>query len=307
MNYPLFLGVLPLVLCVCPSAWSQEASPNPTPFKERVIDPVAIGGPKPIDQGDAKGIQPSVPLPSNYTLAWNQDFTQPSYNPFNVPSNVTANGPCGPGGSIWAANNFNFANTRYTGTEGDPFSTAKGYLNIHANGNGSPPYGGGLNSTDPNKLGFHAKNAYWESKILLPAGGSSQWPAFWLFGDAVDPDTNQRGEVDIMERGYQIPGTTNGASQIHLHVWPGGTSAGDYTINSLSVTPGGWHIFGCLIQSGTVSIYLDRNLIHTFQVSGAFNVPMRAIFNFVFGPGFPTSDCTSGDMGVQYVRCWVPQ
>ena len=33
--------------------WSQEASPTPTPFKERVVDPVAISGPRPIDQDDA--------------------------------------------------------------------------------------------------------------------------------------------------------------------------------------------------------------------------------------------------------------
>lgn len=52
MNYSLFLGSS-LGLCLCPSAWSQEASPTPTPFKERVIDPVAIGGPRPIDQDDA--------------------------------------------------------------------------------------------------------------------------------------------------------------------------------------------------------------------------------------------------------------
>jgi len=53
MNSPLVLGALTLVLCVCPSARSQEASPTATPFKERVIDPAAIGGPKPIDQDDA--------------------------------------------------------------------------------------------------------------------------------------------------------------------------------------------------------------------------------------------------------------
>ena len=29
-----------------------------------------------------------------------------------------------------------------------------------------------------------------------------------------DPVTNQRGEIDISDSGYQIPGTTNGVSEI---------------------------------------------------------------------------------------------
>jgi hypothetical protein len=53
MNGSLFPTVLLLLPCACSSAWTQEASPTPTPFKERVIDPVAIGGPRPIDQDDA--------------------------------------------------------------------------------------------------------------------------------------------------------------------------------------------------------------------------------------------------------------
>jgi hypothetical protein len=53
MNHRLFVEALLLVLSVCPAVRSQEASPAPTPFKERVIDPVAIGGPRPIDQDDA--------------------------------------------------------------------------------------------------------------------------------------------------------------------------------------------------------------------------------------------------------------
>lgn len=53
MNYRLSIEALLFVICVCPVVWSQEASPTPTPFKERVIDPVAIGGPRPIDQDDA--------------------------------------------------------------------------------------------------------------------------------------------------------------------------------------------------------------------------------------------------------------
>jgi hypothetical protein len=253
----------------------------------------------------SSAIQPSVSLPSNYKLAWNQDFTAPSYSPFNVPANVSLNGPPT---SIWKGID-GIANTnmrvRYSGTEGDPFSTAKGYLNIHANGTGpftapySNPYGGQIQSGPG---GFTAANAYWESKILLPVGGKAQWPAFWLRGE-----NTSRGEIDIMEFGYQIPGQTNGSFQIHLHTWPGGASAGDYAVNSLTVTPGGWHIFGCLVQPGTVSIYLDGALVHRFTgLSSVFSLPMEVRLDFGFGPGFPTSGDT-GNMSVQYVRCWTPQ
>jgi hypothetical protein len=256
------------------------------------------------------GIQPSITLPGNYTLAWNQDFSAASYSPFNTTANVST---AGPPTSIWRGlDGIASGNTyvKFNGTEGDPFSTSQGFLIIHSNGSppaGTNPYGGEIRSCSESLAGFQATNAYWEAKIRLPYGGGNQWPAFWLFSYTPDPVTNQRGEIDISEFGYQIPGTTNGVSEIHLHLWPGGESAGDYQISSLSVTLGGWHIFGCLIQPGTVSIYLDSNLVHTFTVSSAFNTPMQVILDNVFGPGFPTGGCTSGDLACQYIRCWIPQ
>lgn len=252
---------------------------------------------------------PSVTLPTNYRLAWNQDFTTAAYSPFNQQSIVSL---VGPPGSVWrTANGLGYGaatNYKFDGTEGDPFSTSKGYLNIHANGNGSPPYGGQIMSaTYPNEIGFVAANAYWEAKILLPSGGSEQWPVWWLAGDVPDPTTGQRPEIDITEFGYQIPGTTNGVSSIHLHVWPGGASAGDFQISSLPVTSDGFHVFGCLVQPGSVSIYLDGSLLHTFSVASTFSAPMSARLDFGFGPGTPTSGCTSGDLGCKYIRCWTPQ
>jgi hypothetical protein len=53
MKDALSLGASLIFLCACPSAWTQDASPTPTPLNERVIDPVAIGGPRPIDRDDA--------------------------------------------------------------------------------------------------------------------------------------------------------------------------------------------------------------------------------------------------------------
>jgi Glycosyl hydrolases family 16 len=295
-----------------PETITQSASVTPAPAVSTVTPtPSATPTPAPTPMlTPVAGIQPSITLPGNYTLAWNQDFGAASYSPFNTAANVST---AGPPTSIWrglegiASGN---AYVKFNGTEGDPFSTSQGYLVIHSNGSppaGTNPYGGEIRSCSKSLAGFQATNAYWEAKMRLPYGGGNQWPAFWLISFTLDPVTNQRGEIDISEWGYQIPGTTNGASQVHLHLWPGGESASDYEINSLSVTPDGWHIFGCLIQPGTVSIYLDSNLVHTFIVSSAFNTPMEVILDNVFGPGFPTGGCTSGDLACQYIRCWTPQ
>jgi hypothetical protein len=286
----------PTTSSLIPQRQTGVASPTPTP----------IPTPPPV------GIQPSISLPSGYTLKWNQDFTTAAYSPFNQPSIVSLSGPPS---SIWQAfNPISNGNcyTKFNGTEGDPFSTSRGYLNIH--GNGSPPagvnpYGGQIASaTDRDTTGFTAaRNAYWEAKILLPGGGQRQWPAFWLFGRKPDPTTGLRPEVDIMEYGYQIPGTTNGNFQIHLHTWGTGASAGDGSFGPpLSITPGGWHVFGCLVQPGTVSIYLDGSLVRAFPVDSTFTAPMGARLDMAFGPGFPTSGCDSGDLGCQYIRCWTP-
>ena len=272
------------------------------------------------------GIQPSIALPSNYTLKWNQDFTAPAYKPFNVPSIVSTSGPPG---SIWRAYNTSAqpAIRKYDGTNGDPFTTDNGYLNIHANGTPATgsAYGGDIESCavntnitgvagefDDQSPGFHAAVAYWEGKIRMPAGGSAQWPAFWIRGS--DLALNKFTEVDIMEFGYQIPGSTNGSFQINLHSGTAtkglGNQPAGYVVNPpMAVMPGGWHIFGCWVQLNVVSIYLDGALVHTFNLDPSLSfgaIPMAVLLENVFGPGYPATGAT-GDLGCQYIRCWTPQ
>jgi Glycosyl hydrolases family 16 len=216
---------------------------------------------------------PSVLLPPGYALVWNQDFTSPAYHPFNVPAIVSGT----PGAtSIWHANyHDSIPGLVYTATDHFPFSTDAGYLDIQGWNNSGRMNGGVIASVDvDNVTGFSAANAYWEAKIRLPGGGVGQWPAFWLYG--INPG-GPRGEIDVMEFGYQRPNSTNGHFQIHTHLWGGGFSGqseGDYEVSSLANTPGDWHVFGCLIQPGTISIYLDSNLVTAFTPSlapAAFN------------------------------------
>jgi len=272
--------------------YAGPAQPTPTPTPTPTPAPVA-------------GVQPAITLPSNYALALNQDFTGPVYKPFNVPAIVTLKGPClpAPGGSILCASRCNFQGLAYTGTDGMPFTTDNGYLNIHMYQDSTGVWGGILASVDTlNGLprGFEATNAYWEAKIKLPAGGTLQHSAFWTTsnGDGLPA----MGEIDIMEYGYQ--NATGGAYQIHLYNWPGGASAGDYSVNNLCVTPDGYHVFGCLVEPLKVSVYLDGSLVHAFTVGSNFNTPMAVLFNI--SSDNPTSG-ELGDMACQYIRCWTPQ
>jgi hypothetical protein len=214
--------------------------------------------------------------------------------------------------------------TKFNG-EGDPYSTAQGYLTIHANGGANPPYGGMIscsaksyNVTPGTALaGFRAANAYWEAKLLIPAAGSERWCCFWVIGSTaiVDPITGQYGEVDIIE----FPNCRQG---LHYYVKNAdGTMTNNEPPQSGNIpTPpaggwsAGWHIFGALIQTNngscTVDYFIDGVLSHHVGgLSTAWSVPMEVILDNSFGQGLPASGNSgwTNDLGVQYVRCWTPQ
>jgi hypothetical protein len=257
-------------------------------------------------------INPSIKLPPGYKLAWNQDFTAPAYSPFNQVRNISL---AGPPGSIWHAvvGNPGGMKTQFN-SEGDPFSTANGYLTIHANGTASPPYGGLMSSSAKSfnvpfgtpLAGFRAANAYWEAKLLIPAAGSERWPVFWIIGSTADAVGSQYGEVDIIE----FP---NASENLHTHPIsdPAATpQVGGYTPPTLSA---GWHIFGCLVQSSggtsTATIWIDGTLSHQFMGLIGFSTPMEVVLDNSFGPGLPASGNAgwTNDLGCQYIRCWTPQ
>lgn len=216
------------------------------------------------------GVQPAITLPSGFSLKWNQDFAAPSYHPFNQPSNVSV---AGPPASIWRTldqQGFGEPGSpfKYDGTEGDPFSTSKGYLNIHANGSGaswSPTYGGILFSGAPdwkaplgsNLAGFHAgAPCYWEAKLLYPPNGSERWPLWWLMGSSAFADSSGHyGEIDVGE----FPNARQG-----FHIYPGASEVNGSGYIPSGLPDGQWHVWGVLIQkvgtnpvTTTVSIYID--------------------------------------------------
>jgi hypothetical protein len=249
------------------------------------------------------GINPTVTLPSNYKLVWNQDFRTPQYANINT-SGILSTGTISPP-AIWSTTSVGTP-TSYTppGTDHFPFSTDAGYLVISQFNKPDGTASGGIMHSSHKGTGFVAANAYWEASIRLPGGGKNQWPAFWMVSS---PWTSNSAEIDIAENGYQIPNSTNGVAPIHLHNWTStdhGGSQGDFQISSLRNTPGGWHAFGCLIQPGSVTIYLDGAKVTSFSVGPNFSNSMGVVLQMTNYTGTTTG--TPGDLGVQYVRCWAP-
>jgi hypothetical protein len=269
--------------------------------------------PRPTPAPSAK-IQPSVTLPGNYKLVWNQDFTGLDYVNINTSRIVNSTGISGTGARwfAWSGVYPGFARFVGIGVDKLPFSTNKGYLSINSYSSGGTMVGGLIRSAWD--AGFAAVDAYWEAKLRLPSGGSGNWPAFWL---SVFPrnlsSTRVWAEVDIMEFGYQVPGSTNSNYQIHTHLWGlgnNGTSAGDGSISNLAVTPGGWHSFGCLIQQASlpnpqVIFYLDGVEVERFDATAPFHVPEGVLLDMASGPGFPTTGSPE-ELDCQYIRCWAP-
>ncbi len=170
-------------------------------------------------------------------------------------------------------------------------------------------YGGEIRSaegdaTQAGTFGFLASNSYWEAAICNPHFVTgSVWPAWWVVGLFVGAN-GFRGEVDICEFGWQVSQSTTGGWQTFLHRWPDGSTPGSANFTSQTITADDFHIWGCLIQAGTVIIYLDGVAVKTYtSVDPAFSYPMCAVLDLGFGPGFPTTGNTT-DLKCKYVRCW---
>lgn len=260
------------------------------------------------------GIQPSVALPGNYKLVWNQDFTGPDYANINTSGIVNSTGISGTGARWYASPSVcpDFARFVGIGVDKLPFSTDKGYLSINSYSSGGRMVGGIIRSAWD--AGFAAADAYWEAKLRLPSGGSGNWPAFWLKAFPGNlSDTQVCAEVDIMEFGYQIPGSTKSNYEIHTHLWGlgnNGKSAGDGSVSNLAVTPGGWHTFGCLIQQASLAnsqviFYLDGAEVDRFNATAPFHVPESVILDMASGRGFPATGDPE-ELDCQYIRCWAP-
>lgn len=141
---------------------------------------------------------------------------------------------------------------------------------------GSPetyPYASGMVTTYGS---FSFTYGYVQVVAQLP-GGNGTWPALWMIPEsgAWPP------ELDIMENW----GTSN---QIQCTVWWGSSSNPQQsfqTVNSKSNLTTGLHTYGLLWEPGSLTWYLDGQVVYTYTGSNVPTVPMYFLANLAIdGP-----------------------
>jgi hypothetical protein len=278
-----------------------------------------------------RAIQPSITLPSNYELTWNQDFSQPFYaSIYNNPAALTSQGPCsansGAAGSVWRSHHSSTETYNNLGVDHQAFSTDAGYLEISGFQSGGLMLGGELDSVDPSWAtpssiripndpasagGFEFVDGYIEAVIKEPS--TAAHGALWIVGTYTN---TSHAEIDITENGLQAPGRV-GTAPFHAHDWVFNSSTSTYTdvrVNdatiSLPVTSDGFHVFGLWIQPASmpnaqVILYVDRKQVNSFPATADFHKPMSIIFGFSYPYG--TTSAPVDTIACKYIRVWIPQ
>ena len=185
-------------------------------------------------------------------------------------------------------------------------TVSSGHLNIAAVGTSCTVSGhtyanrGGLISsgvdgspTSP----FSFTYGYAEARVFSPVGSGSipaNWDAWWMEG--VSWPTN--GEIDVWESLYPTGGGT-------WHGPPSGTGQGNFRPSGNWT---GWHVFGMLWTSSTISWYYDGHLVGTITngVGGVTitNAPMHLIIDYTVGGCCGGPILVPNTMMVDYVHVY---
>jgi len=185
----------------------------------------------------------------------------------------------------------------------NPFSVKDGVLTIRAATVASDlvdDYSGykftsGLIST---RNSFTQTYGYFEARMEIPEG-QGIWPAFWLY-----TTQGNASELDIME---------NHGSDLHTVAIHDYATGKDAPLGNTFYTPDlheGFHTYGVMWTSETVTWYLDGVAIKTIPTPPDMHGPMYMIVNLALDA--KTADTFQGaDMKVDYVRAYtldnVPQ
>jgi beta-glucanase (GH16 family) len=158
--------------------------------------------------------------------------------------------------------------------------------------NGAPktyPYASGMVTTFSS---FNFTYGYVQVVARIP-GGTGTWPALWL----LPQNGSWPPEIDIMEN-Y---GTSN-LMEATLH-W-GSASGGEAyrDVTSSSDLTSGWHTYGLLWEPGSLTWYLDGQVVYTFTGSEVPSQPMYFLANLAIdGPAAPSSS-----FDIQSVQIYQP-
>lgn len=265
----------------------------------------------------SQGATPAVPLPSNFSLAFDDEFTSLS---------TIAPGPSGSstvsGGVNWATqagNGAEFGEATWTGQDegggiANPFSlTTHGglpCLSITLSMDSSGTLRSGMISTqDRSGNGFALALGYWESKIWCPSG-VGVWPAFWFVGTSAHSN-NPFFEWDDMEEwgdAYGNDGPTHPQSTVNA--WQGASGGTQSQIATIPTLTSAWHVFSMWVQTTKVTFYIDGAEVATAAAgspSSAWMQPAFCMINYAMGPESynPIAGYTvPNNMYVAYVRAW---
>jgi hypothetical protein len=120
---------------------------------------------------------------------------------------------------------------------------------------------------------------YFEARLAWANTTVGAWPAFWLIpveditGADVVNGVRDSGEIDIMEgQGGSNPKTIYGT----IHEWKNNADVYNNNSSNAYIVPSGvdlsqYHTYGVLWTPGTISWYLDNQLIHSANTTAIFD------------------------------------
>jgi hypothetical protein len=231
---------------------------------------------------------------------------------FDQPLSVSANGPCGEGGTKW------MAHTPYGGDFGDskfadptptfPFTVKDGLLTIEARKNEKGWESGLLSSMDTQGNRFAQQYGYFEMRAKFPRTPGT-WPAFWLH--AKERVTHAKDlsktfmEVDIIEQYGHWPNKFTTA----IHLWKLEKGAKSEHLGKNFIVDGmtdDFHTYGCLVTKEYVTFYYDGRELRREPTPDAGHTPLYVMVNLALGPGWPIDKTPSPSaMQVDYVRVYA--
>ncbi len=183
------------------------------------------------------------------------------------------------------------------------FSVNNGVLTITATRNGDGSWNTGL--IDTNKS-FNQTYGYFEIRAAVDRG-LGLWPAFWLLRE----DHGDHAEIDVWEGSmgspYKVFQTIHWQDSNGDHSTPYGTAVRQVAVD----TSQGFHTYGALWTSSTLSMYFDGELMYTQPTPGDMHVPMYLIANLgidtggVMGEGAADGSSPSpARMHIDYIRAY---
>jgi len=240
---------------------------------------------------DLKDNRAPDPGPSGWTLAWADEFDDPTGTPPNPANWAYEIGDTTPDGKNgWGNEELQY----YTDDPANAQTDGDGNLVItldEADGSQECYYGPcefeSARLITQNKAEFAYGRI--ESRLRVPTGGDGLWPAFWSLGtDITYNPWPGAGEIDIMEYVSRLPNEIFGT--IHGPGYSGGASFSNIYDFGEPVY-NGYHTFTVEWQPNLIEWYVDGIKYHEAEpgdVSGpwVFEKPFFLLLNFAIGGNF---------------------